>query len=202
MSVVLHELAHGYSALWLGDQTAKYAGRLTLNPIKHLDPVGSILVPFLLYILPGNLIFGWAKPVPYNPYNLRNQKWGEAIVAGAGPLTNILIAVVFGLVVRVNEVFGLFSSAFTDLASVVVFMNIILAIFNLVPIPPLDGSKILFSILPYHMQRFRLVLEQFGLILVILFIFVFWRFVFPAVLWLFYLLTGPAGFDGLMRFFS
>lgn len=200
MSVVLHELAHGYSALWLGDSTAKYAGRLTLNPIKHLDPIGSVLVPLLLYILPGNLIFGWAKPVPYNPYNLRNQKWGEAIVAAAGPLTNILIAVIFGLIVRLNVVFGVFPPAFTDLASIVVFMNIILAIFNLVPIPPLDGSKILFSVLPYHMQRFRLVLEQFGLILVIFFIFVLWRFIFPLVLWFFYLITGPAGIDGLMRF--
>ncbi|WKZ26375.1 MAG: site-2 protease family protein [Candidatus Paceibacterota bacterium] len=200
MSVVIHELAHGYSALWLGDSTAKYAGRLTLNPIKHLDPVGSVLVPLLLYILPGNLIFGWAKPVPYNPYNLRNQKWGEAIVAAAGPLTNILIAVIFGLIVRLNVVFGVFPPAFTDLASIVVFMNIILAIFNLVPIPPLDGSKILFSVLPYHMQRFRLVLEQFGLILVIFFIFVLWRFIFPVVLWFFYLITGPAGIDGLMRF--
>ncbi len=200
MSVVIHELAHGYSALWLGDSTAKYAGRLTLNPIKHLDPVGSVLVPLLLYILPGNLIFGWAKPVPYNPYNLRNQKWGEAIVAAVGPLTNILIAVIFGLIVRLNVVFGVFPPAFTDLASIVVFMNIILAIFNLVPIPPLDGSKILFSVLPYHMQRFRLVLEQFGLILVIFFIFVLWRFIFPVVLWFFYLITGPAGIDGLMRF--
>lgn len=200
MSVVIHELAHGYSALWLGDSTAKYAGRLTLNPIKHLDPIGSVLVPLLLYILPGNLIFGWAKPVPYNPYNLRNQKWGEAIVAAAGPLTNILIAVIFGLVVRLGAASGIFSTAFIDLASIVVFMNIILAIFNLVPIPPLDGSKILFSVLPYHMQRFRLVLEQFGLILVIFFIFVLWRFIFPVVLWFFYLITGPAGIDGLMRF--
>lgn len=200
MSVVIHELAHGYSALWLGDSTAKYAGRLTLNPIKHLDPIGSVLVPLLLYILPGNLIFGWAKPVPYNPYNLRNQKWGEAIVAAAGPLTNILIAVIFGLVVRLGAASGIFSTAFIDLASIVVFMNIILAIFNLVPIPPLDGSKILFSVLPYHMQRFRLVLEQFGLILVIFFIFVLWQFIFPVVLWFFYLITGPAGIDGLMRF--
>lgn len=200
MSVVVHELAHGYSALWLGDSTAKYAGRLTLNPIKHLDPIGSVLVPLLLYILPGNLIFGWAKPVPYNPYNLRNQKWGEAIVAAAGPLTNILIAVIFGLVVRLGAASGIFSTAFIDLASIVVFMNIILAIFNLVPIPPLDGSKILFSVLPYHMQRFRLILEQFGLILVIFFIFVLWRFIFPVVLWFFYLITGPAGIDGLMRF--
>ncbi len=202
MSVVLHELAHGYSALWLGDQTAKYAGRLTLNPLKHLDPVGSVFVPLLLYILQTNIIFGWAKPVPYNPYNLRNQKWGEAIVAGAGPLTNILIAVVFGLIVRFNAVAGVLPMSFNDLASVVVFINIILAIFNLVPIPPLDGSKILFSILPYHMQRFRFVLEQFGLIFVILFIFVLWRFIFPLVLWLFYFITGPSGLEGLGRFFS
>jgi Zn-dependent protease len=190
MSVILHELAHGYSALMLGDPTAKYAGRLTLNPLKHLDPVGSVILPLILYLLPGNLIFGWAKPVPYNPYNLRNQRWGEAIVAGSGPLTNIFIAVVFGLVIRIAIYGGFATEAFIQLTSIIVVLNIVLAIFNLVPIPPLDGSKILFSVLPYHARRLRQVLEQYGLILVILFIFLLWGYIFPIIIWLFSIITG------------
>ncbi|HEY4500581.1 MAG TPA: site-2 protease family protein [Candidatus Paceibacterota bacterium] len=94
-SVVIHEISHGYAALFLGDRTAEYAGRLTLNPIKHIDLVGTIILPVISLLLPGSFLFGWAKPVPYNPYNLRNQRWGEAIVAAAGPLSNILLALIF-----------------------------------------------------------------------------------------------------------
>ena len=99
MSVVIHEVSHGYAALALGDSTAKYQGRLTLNPLAHLDPVGSFLVPLIGYFF-GGFIIGWARPVPFNPYNLRDQKWGEAIVAIAGPISNILLAVIFGLFIR------------------------------------------------------------------------------------------------------
>jgi len=189
-SVILHELAHGYSALMLGDPTAKYSGRLTLNPLKHIDPFGSVILPLILYILPGSLIFGWAKPVPYNPYNLRNQKWGEAIVAISGPLTNILIALVFGLIIRFGVSFSLVSDAFVNLSSIIVIMNIVLAIFNLVPIPPLDGSKILFSILPTRFLALRSVFEQYGFILVLFFVLFLWRFILPIVTWAFSLVTG------------
>ena len=189
-SVILHELAHGYSALMLGDPTAKYSGRLTLNPLKHIDPFGSVILPLILYLLPGGLIFGWAKPVPYNPYNLKNQKWGEAIVAVSGPLTNILIALVFGLIIRFGLLFGLVSDAFVNLSSIIVIMNIVLAIFNLVPIPPLDGSKILFSILPARFIALRSVFEQYGFILVLFFIIFLWQFILPIVIWAFSLVTG------------
>jgi Zn-dependent protease len=102
MSVVVHEVSHGYAAERLGDPTARLQGRLTLNPLSHLDPVGSFLVPFLTYATTG-VAFGWAKPVPYNPYNLRNQKWGEAIVAAAGPISNLIIAFLFGMLIRIDS---------------------------------------------------------------------------------------------------
>jgi len=190
MSVVIHELSHGYAALMLGDPTAKHAGRLTLNPIKHLDMFGSILVPLGLYLLNAGIIFGWAKPVPYNPYNLRNQKWGEAIVAGAGPLTNILLALIFGMVIRVALTFEAVPEAFIQISFMVVLINIVLAIFNLVPIPPLDGSKILFSILPLHMMEWRQKLERFGLVILIVFIIFLWQFLLPIVLSLSSLFSG------------
>src|SRR3989344_2638548 len=160
MSVVIHEVAHGYAALSLGDSTAKYQGRLTLNPLNHLDPVGSVLVPLLGYFL-GGFIIGWAKPVPFNPYNLRNQRWGEAIVAVAGPLSNIAIALIFGLIIRY---IGL--TELTPILSFVVLINLTLAFFNLIPVPPLDGSKILFAFLPLHMDNVRRSLEQYGFFLV------------------------------------
>ena len=184
MSVILHELAHGYAALFLGESTAKHAGRLTLNPIKHLDPVGSVFIPLILYIFNTGLIFGWAKPVPYNPYNLRNQKWGELIVATAGPLTNLLLAIIFGLVIRFGINLGV-SPAFVSLGSSIVILNIVLGLFNLIPIPPLDGSKILFSILPLRFQGLKDRLEQFGFVIVIFFIFFLWNFVSPLIGWLY-----------------
>lgn len=186
MSVVIHEVAHGYAALYLGDRTAQYAGRLTLNPIKHLDLVGSVLVPIIGY-LAGGVIFGWAKPVPFNPYNLRSQRWGEAIVAIAGPLSNLALAIIFGLLMRFT-IFG--SEAFLSLAGYLVLVNIVLFVFNLMPIPPLDGSKILFSVLPYRMQGVRVALERYGLILALLFVFFLWQLMSPVVASIFELIVG------------
>lgn len=186
LSVIIHEVSHGYAALALGDPTAKSLGRLTLNPIPHLDLWGSIIIPALLALSSVGVVFGWAKPVPYNPYNLKNQRWGEAMVAGAGPLSNIVIAIIFGLLMRV----GVFSPELAGIASMVVLINIVLAIFNLVPIPPLDGSKILFSILPYRYQHIRESLERYGFFLVILFIFFLWRLIAPLIFYLFNLITG------------
>lgn len=195
MSVVVHEVAHGYAALALGDPTAKYQNRLTLNPIHHLDPVGSILVPLIGYFA-GGFIVGWAKPVPFNPYNLNAGKWGlpaqagEAIVAIAGPISNIAIAIIFGILIRVGLPYSFMTPAFLSLASFVVLINITLAIFNLVPIPPLDGSKILFALLPLKLQYIREMLEKNGFILVIIFVFFLWQFLSPLVYKLFTLLVG------------
>jgi Zn-dependent protease len=189
MSVVIHEVSHGYAALALGDPTAKYQGRLTLNPLSHVDPVGSFLVPLLGY-LAGGFIIGWAKPVPFNPYNLRNARWGESLVAIAGPLSNIALAVVFGLIIRFASGYAFLNQSFLNLAGFVVLINITLAIFNLVPIPPLDGSKILFAVLPYKWHALRESFEKFGLVLVFIFVFFLWQTMSPFISHLFTLLTG------------
>ena len=188
ISVVIHEVSHGYAASFLGDQTAKYQGRLTLNPLKHLDFVGSFLVPSMAYFL-GGFIFGWAKPVPYNPYNLKPGRWSEAIVAAAGPASNIALALIFGLLLRIGVAT---SPAFIQITSVIVFINILLAIFNLMPIPPLDGSKLLFAAFPDKLYQLRGFSERYGLILVLFFIFFLWQFIFPVIVLLFRLLTGVA----------
>lgn len=193
MSVVIHEVSHGYAASMLGDETARYQGRLTLNPVKHLDLVGSILVPSVAYFL-GGFIFGWAKPVPYNPYNLRPGRWSEATVAVAGPASNIILALIFGILLRI----GMASSAtwagpaFIQITSIIVLINILLAIFNLMPIPPLDGSKLLFALFPNKLFQMRTFFEKYGLILILFFIFFLWQFIFPVIIWLFRFITGVA----------
>lgn len=177
VSVVIHEVAHGFAANWLGDPTAKLEGRLTLNPVSHIDPMGSVILPAILALSSSPFLFGWAKPVPYNPYNLqRGGRWAEAIVAGAGPAANVLIALLFGIIIRL----GVIPAEVMSLAVSIVFLNILLAVFNLIPIPPLDGSKILPQLLPYNMavayERFRAMLEHnlfLGFGAVILFILVF-----------------------------
>lgn len=189
MSVVIHEVSHGYAALALGDPTAKYQGRLTLNPFSHLDPIGSFLVPLIGYFA-GGFIIGWAKPVPFNPYNLKNQRWGEAMVAAAGPLANFLLVVIFGLFIRFGN--DLFGQNFLGLASFVVVINITLAIFNLIPVPPLDGSKILFAVLPYRLQYLKEYLERFGFVLVLIFVFFLWQIITPLIGYIFSLITGLA----------
>jgi Zn-dependent protease len=200
ISIVLHEMAHGYAANWLGDPTARLQGRLSPNPIVHIDPIGSIVVPALLFISNAGILFGWAKPVPYNPYNLRDQKWGEAKVAAAGPAVNLALALIFGLVIRFNEVLGL-SSSFIEIASYIVYINILLAFFNLIPVPPLDGSKIIQPFLPFTLQmRYRSFVQAFegwGLIGTFLFIFIFiqvlWTPFSRVVLTVFEAFTGLSG---------
>lgn len=188
MSVVVHEVAHGYAAESLGDPTARLAGRLTLNPLKHLDPVGSFLVPLITSSL--GFTFGWAKPVPYNPYNLRPSRWSEAYVAIAGPLSNIAIATCFGLLIRFAS--GFFPAGALTIFAMIILVNLSLAIFNLIPIPPLDGSKILFAVLPAHLAHIRENFERFGFILVVIFIMTLSKFLGPVVGAAFHLMTGVA----------
>ncbi len=175
-SAVIHEVMHGVAADKLGDPTARYAGRLTLNPIPHLDPIGSVLVPVLLAFSGASFFFAWAKPVPYNPYNLRPGRFSEAIVAFAGPLSNLVIALVTGLLMQTIA----FAPEVTAILFLIVAVNVMLFLFNLFPIPPLDGSKILSSLLPgaigrtYDGWRARMEYNPFlgmGLVLVVIVVF-------------------------------
>lgn len=175
VSIIIHEVAHGYAAYALGDQTAKLAGRLTLNPIAHIDPIGSIIVPLLGVLSPAHIFFGWAKPVPYNPYNLKNQRWGEAIVAFAGVGTNLFIALVFGLLARYTLASGM--GSFGEAAAIIALVNLFLGFFNLIPIPPLDGFTFLRGLLPYRyamsFRKFEARLAAGGLITLVAFLFIF-----------------------------
>ncbi len=188
MSVVIHEVSHGLVADAYGDPTARLQGRLTLNPLKHIDLVGSIIVPVIAFFF-GGFIFGWAKPVPYNPYNLKPGRFPEAAVAGAGPLSNMVIAVLFSIFLRVGLAHG-WSQGFVSITGSIILVNILLAVFNLMPIPPLDGSRLLFALFPEKLYRFRHFFERYGFILVILFIFFIWSLIEPVVYTLFKLFTG------------
>ena len=173
-SVIIHEISHGYTALFFGDKTAQYAGRLTLNPIKHLDWFGSVVLPLALYLTGTGIMFGWAKPVPYNPYNLRNRNIAEPLVALAGPVSNLFVAIVFGLIIRVMLGVGYSASPLIGIFGFVVLINVSLSIFNLIPIPPLDGSKIFFAFLPAKMKyTFYNFSEKYGLILILLVVILF-----------------------------
>ena len=191
MSIVIHEVSHGFVAEYFGDKTARYAGRLTLNPLKHLDLFGSVLLPVLLVISNAPFLFGWAKPVPYNPDNLSNKKWGTISVAAAGVLANFTIAILFGLIIRFTTSVVL-PEGFYFITSVIVMINLALGIFNLVPIPPLDGSKILFSLLPDSFSKAVMFFEQYSLILLLLFIVFFAEYLAPILAFLFTLTTGLA----------
>lgn len=172
ISMTLHEAMHGFVAYWLGDDTAKLQGRLTLNPIKHIDPFLTILLPVMLALV-GAPIFGGAKPVPFNPSRVRYDEWGAALVAFAGPLTNFLIAfIVFGI----GTIFGYNLSDFVtvDIAELIltygVIINLGFFIFNMIPLPPLDGSRVLYALAPDFVRRGMEYIEQYGLIFVFAFV--------------------------------
>ena len=188
-SVVAHEVSHGYMAQYLGDPTARLAGRLTANPLKHIDPLGSIVIPFGTYIATqGNFAIGWAKPVPYNPYNLKDQKWGDSKVALAGPLTNFAIALIFaGLLFLMN---GLLTSAVQDIIRIIIRVNVVLAVFNLVPIPPLDGSKVLLNALPLRYRYIGDYLERYSWFFIFIFVVFLWQYLVPLVSLILRLLYG------------
>jgi Zn-dependent protease len=179
VAIIFHEVAHGVVALWLGDPTAKYAGRLTLNPIKHIDKWGTIVVPLTLLMLAriagGGFIFGWAKPVPVNYYNLRNGKYGPMMVALAGPATNLIILTIAGLMARISPV----GTSLPYLFGVVAMVNGWLMMFNLLPIPPLDGSKVLYVLLDKRPDIIQF-LERNGFIILLMFI-IFGRRIFSLI---------------------
>ena len=197
LSVIAHEVAHGYAADSLGDPTARLAGRLTLNPLPHIDIMGSIVLPSLLVLTHSPILFGWAKPVPYNPFNLKNHRWGETLVAVAGSATNILLAIIFGLIVRFSPIIGLDQTA-VSFAATIAFINLFLGLFNLIPFPPLDGFTALRSALPWHLSSGLNSLEHkvrsagmLSLVLfLIIFLYIFATPFFNLVLWLFSILTG------------
>jgi Zn-dependent protease len=196
LSVIMHEVAHGYAAYMLGDPTAKLAKRLTLNPLNHIDLFGSILIPAMLVLTNAGFLFGWAKPVPYNPYNLKNQRWGEAIVGAAGVLTNLFLAVLFAGIARVATYEGMLT--FANLAATVTYVNLSLGFFNLIPIPPLDGYTVLRGILPTRwslaFRDFEMRIRSGGIVTLIIILLVF-TYVFSEpfylfIQWLFHILVG------------
>jgi len=192
-SVVIHEVSHGAVANLLGDPTAKLKGRLTLNPIPHIDPLGTIILPIFSMIFFG-FAFGWAKPVPYNPYNLSNPRRDTALVGFAGPASNFILAIVFGVALRFIPIssFGAVDSPLFPMAAIfgiIVFLNLLLGIFNLLPIPPLDGSKLLFA-LPNISAEIQQFLTKYGFFLLIFFIFFGFQFIFPVITTTFRLITG------------
>ncbi len=196
-SIVLHEVSHGWVANSLGDPTAKNAGRLTLNPLPHIDPIGSLALPLFLVVMSsitgGGIIFGWAKPVPVNPANLRDQKWGSAMVSLAGPASNLAVALIFGLLLRF---FGgdVLTPTLALLFGYIAYINILLAVFNLLPIPPLDGSRVFFSLLPASFHSVKIFLSQYGFIVLLLLVFFFFQVISLLVNGIFRFLVGSSLF--------
>lgn len=161
-SMTLHEAMHGFVAFWLGDDTAKLEGRLTLNPIKHIDPILTIALPVILAVI-GGPIFGGAKPVPFNPARVRYGEWGAALVAIAGPLTNFVIAfVLFGIYALLGGPSGVIGMVLTT----AVLVNLGFFVFNMIPIPPLDGSRVIYALAPDFVRRGMEMIEQFGIIFI------------------------------------
>ena len=185
-SAIIHEYAHAWMADYLGDPTARYAGRLTLNPLAHLDFFGTIILPLLCLLFSrGTFLFAYAKPVPFNPYNLRNQKIDPSLVALAGPTSNLLTALVFGLMIRFLSLGPL-----TAVLSIVVYANLLLALFNLIPIPPLDGSHVLLALLPKGTEEVKMFLTLYGPFLLLVFIFFGFQLIIPLIQWFYKVITG------------
>ena len=167
-AIIIHEIAHGWVAYKLGDPTAKYAGRLTLNPMAHIDPFGMILLPLILTMMGSPVILGWAKPVPVNFWNLKNPRRDMIWVGLAGPLANIILAFALSLFLKIN--INLPALIFNILIAGI-YVNLVLAVFNLIPIPPLDGSRVVVGLLPRELAVRYIRLERFGIPLIFLLMF-------------------------------
>lgn len=185
ISIVLHEIAHGYAADKLGDPTARLAGRLSLNPLVHVDWIGSVILPFFLIVSGAPFILGWAKPVPFNLYNMKNPKWGGVIVAIAGPLTNIVIAILAAIILKLFT----FSPAVIFFLTSLIITNISLAVFNMVPIPPLDGHHILYALLPKRLYKIKSFLRRYSFFVLIIFVIFGWQFISPLIFGIYNLLV-------------
>lgn len=190
IAIAVHESAHAYAAFSLGDTTARDAGRLSLNPLLHLDPVGTVLLPIMLIVMRSPVIFGWARPVPVNPSNFADPRRGMLLTSLAGPGSNFILAVVFAAIFKTG-LFPAHSVLWTFLLSGVV-INLVLGIFNLMPVPPLDGAGILFSLLPPRMSRYFARIERYGFVILIGFLYLglFDRAILPLVRFLTRALIG------------
>lgn len=183
-SIIIHEIAHGQMADAFGDKTARNAERLTMNPAPHIDLFGSILLPVLSFVSFSGLLIGWAKPVPYNPYNLKNQKWGEPLVAAAGVLANFSLAILFAFCIFILKTQGMSSSPVISLLSMGILINLSLGFFNLLPLPPFDGLRIIVSLFPRLGRKILSFVDTNSLrfSLVSLFIAIWlWGYIFPFV---------------------
>jgi Zn-dependent protease len=190
-SVILHEIFHGLAAEALGDPTPRLSGRISLNPIVHLDPLGSIIIPLFLVLSGSNIVFGWAKPVPINYFNLKDKKYGMAKVALAGPAANFILALSFGLILRfIPFSNSQFSQNLSLIFSQICWVNLLLAFFNLVPIPPLDGSHILFTFLPFKYQNIKIFLIRYQIFILLFFIVFCFPFLGILVRFFFKLITN------------
>jgi Zn-dependent protease len=199
LSATFHEYAHGFVAYKLGDSTAKDAGRLTLNPFAHIDLIGTVVIP-LFSLFYGGVFLGWAKPVPYNPYNLRDQKYGSLKVGIAGPAANLLIALILGIFLRLTRtgadftltntemVFGIFPPIFMEFLALIVYINIFLALFNLIPLPPLDGSKVLMDLFP----KSAYAINRLGFLGIFLALILAFSLLSPAAKFIFWIITGSS----------
>lgn len=196
MSAVAHEIGHGYAALRLGDPTAQDLGRLTFNPIKHLDPIGSLVVPIALYMTSG-FVFGWMRPVPVRQENLNNPKTDFGWVGIAGPAVNIAIAFIIGTLIKLSIIAGIITSSsyILDILVFAVIINILLAVINMIPIPPLDGSRVLFALLPSSFQGIREQLERYALLSLFIAMFVIintFQYIWVVVGFIFTVFTGTS----------
>ena len=169
LAVIVHELAHGLAAKHFGDRTSEMLGRLTLNPAKHIDPLGTVLVPLVLLVSGSPFLFGWAKPVPINTRNLRNPKKSMALVAAAGPISNLLMAIGWALLYSILVNMELFGGIWTGVAAMAGFgvvFNVLLAVFNMLPLPPLDGGRVAVGIIPNQQGRLLSRLEPYGMLII------------------------------------
>ena len=171
LSMTLHEAMHAYVSHWLGDDTAFHEGRLTLNPIAHIDPITTVLLPLALALL-GLPPFGAAKPIPFNPYRIKWDEWGAALVGVAGPLTNLVLALVGGLLLRFSGIGGVTG----EVLGLFVVVNLAFFLFNMIPFPPLDGSRVLFAIAPDGVRNVMRAIEGMGFVAILLFMFLFIQF--------------------------